>query len=168
MKVRVQVIIETEAGEPADVHEIACIKRKELRPDTLGLTLDEAKMVLERMQQTLVEQQTAEYLRSQSRCPHCGNKRYHKGEHAITVRTLFGKLHLKSPRFYHCQCQHHASRTFSPLAERLSERSTPELLYLETKWASLMSYGITTKLLDEVLPIGKHVNAATMGYGNDS
>jgi hypothetical protein len=43
------------------------------------------------------------------------------------------------------------------------ERNTPELLYLETKWASLMSDGMTTKLLDEVLPLGKHINAATVG-----
>ena len=50
------------------------------------------------------------------------------------------------------------------MAERLPERSTPELLYLETKWASLMSYGMTTKLLDEVLPIGKHVNAETVRH----
>ena len=162
MKVRVQVVIETEAGKPGDVQEILGIERAELRPDTMGLTLDEAKTVLERIQQRIVEQQAAEYLRRQSRCPHCGDKRSHKGEHTVTIRTLFGKLRLKSPRLYHCQCQPHSSRTFSPLAERLPERSTPELLYLETKWASLMSYGVTTKLLDEVLPIGKHVNAATV------
>src|SRR5215813_12275908 len=124
--------------------------------------LAEAKTVLARLQQRLVEQQAAEYLWAQSRCPHCGTKRSHKGAHTITLRTLFGKLRLNSPRLYHCQCQRHPARTFSPLAERLPERNTPELLYLETKWASLMSYGMTSKLLDEVLPIGKHINAATV------
>jgi DNA-directed RNA polymerase subunit RPC12/RpoP len=164
MKMRVQVVIESAVGESTDVHEIACIQREELCPDTVGLTLDEAKMVLERMQQQLVEQQAAEYLRTQSRCPYCGNKRLHKGAHTVTLRTLFGKLRLKSPRFYHCQCQPYPTRTFSPLAERLPERSTPELRYLETKWAALMSYGMTTKLLEEVLPIGKHVNAETVRH----
>ncbi len=164
MKMRVQVVIESVGGERTDVHEIACIQREELRPDTVGLTLDEVKTVLERMQQRIVERQAAEYLRTQSRCPRCGNKRYHKGAHTVTIRTLFGKLRLKSPRFYHCQCQPQPTRTFSPLAERLPERSTPELLYLETKWASLMSYGMTTKLLDEVLPIGKQVNAETVRH----
>src|SRR5215813_3637383 len=162
MKMRVQVVIESAAGEPPDVHEIACLHREELRPDTVGLTLEEAKTVLERIQQRLVEQQATEYLRTQRYCPQCGNKRHHKGDHTVTLRTLFGKLHLKSPRFYHCECRPHPTRTFSPLTERLPERSTPELLYLETKWASLMSYGMTAKLLDEVLPIGKHVNAATV------
>jgi hypothetical protein len=164
MKMRVQVVIESAGGEPTDVHEIACLEREELRLDTLGLTLNEAKTVLERIQQQLVEQQTAEYLCTQRHCSDCGNKRYHKGEHRVTIRTLFGKLRLKSPRFYHCQCKPSLTRTFSPLAERLPERSTPELLYLETKWASLMSYGMTTKLLDEVLPIGKHVNAETVRH----
>jgi len=64
MKMRVQVVIDSTAGEPTDVHEIACLHRKELRPDTVGLTLEEAKTVLERMQQRIVEQQAAEYLRT--------------------------------------------------------------------------------------------------------
>jgi hypothetical protein len=139
MRVRIQVVIESAAGKPTDVHEIMGITREELRPDTLGLTLEEAKTVLEGIQRTIVEQQTAEYLRTQSHCPHCGNKRYHKGQHTVTLWTLFGKFRLQSPRLYHCQCRLHTTQTFSPLAERLPERSTPELLYLEAKWASLMS-----------------------------
>src|SRR5215475_8899696 len=118
MKMRVQVIIESAGGESTDVHEIGCIDREELHPDTVGLTLDEAKTVLERLQQRLVAQQAAEYLRTQSHCPHCGTKRYHKGAHTVTLHTLFGKLRLKSPRFYHCRCQPHPTRTFSPLVER--------------------------------------------------
>src|SRR2546428_10632796 len=99
MKMRVQVVIESAGGEPTDIHEITCIAREELRSDTVGLTLDEAKMVLERLQQAIVAQQTAEYLRPQSRCSHCGNKRFYKGDHTVTIRTVFGKLRLKSPRF---------------------------------------------------------------------
>lgn len=41
----------------------------------------------------------------------------------------------------------------SPLAELLPERTTPELRYLQTKWASLMSYGMTVDLLKDVLPV---------------
>jgi predicted Zn-ribbon and HTH transcriptional regulator len=94
MKVRVQVIIETEASEPGAVQEIMAIAREELRPETVGLTLEEAKTVLERLQQRIVEQQAATYLRTQSHCPHCGAKRSHKGDHTVTIRTLFGKLKL--------------------------------------------------------------------------
>jgi hypothetical protein len=34
----------------------------------------------------------------------------------------------------HCDCQPHDTRSFSPLAQVLPERTTPELLFLETKW----------------------------------
>ena len=42
----------------------------------------------------------------------------------------------------------------SPLAERLPERTAPELAYLESKFAALMSYGLTVELLAEILPLG--------------
>jgi hypothetical protein len=48
------------------------------------------------------------------------------------------------------------------LAELLPDRTLPELLFLETKWASLMSYGMTSELLQEVLPIDEPVNAFTL------
>jgi uncharacterized membrane protein len=34
----------------------------------------------------------------------------------------------------------------------LQERSSPELVYLETKFAAFVSYGLTVELLKEVLP----------------
>jgi hypothetical protein len=36
------------------------------------------------------------------------------------------------------------------------------LLFLETKWASLMSYGMTAKLLEDVLPMDEPLNAFTI------
>ena len=41
----------------------------------------------------------------------------------------------------------------------LTERMAPELLYLETRWASLVSYGMTADLLKDVLPIGSTADA---------
>jgi hypothetical protein len=54
MKVRIQVVIDTEEHAPEVVEEIACIERDTLQPETLGLTLAEAKDVLQRVQQVLV------------------------------------------------------------------------------------------------------------------
>jgi hypothetical protein len=48
------------------------------------------------------------------------------------------------------------------LAELLAERTSPELLYLEAKFASLVSYGLSMKLFEEVLPIGAEINASTI------
>jgi hypothetical protein len=41
----------------------------------------------------------------------------------------------------------------------LGEHISPELSYLEAKWASLMSYGVTVKLLEEVLPIETYASS---------
>jgi hypothetical protein len=163
MKIKVQVVIESDGGGTKAVEKIAGLERGMLRPAELGLTLDEAKDLLESMQHTLVEQQVAEYLEQQAHCPCCGRKRRRKGHHnPIVYRTLFGKLRLPSMRFFHCECRPHAGRTFSPLARLLTERTAPELLYLETKFASLMSCGLTVNLLQEIFPIGNTINAATV------
>jgi hypothetical protein len=69
---------------------------------------------------------------------------------------------LDSPRLYRCGCESNPGESFSPLAERLPERRSPELIYLETKFAALVSYGLTLKLLQEVLPIGQHLSSRTI------
>jgi len=78
------------------------------------------------------------------------------------VRSLFGAMRLSSPRWWHCPCSGHQARTFSPLAAVLPERSTPELVYLEAKFAGLASYGLSAKLLAEVLPLGRPLHATAV------
>ena len=148
MNIKIQIVIESETGKPELVQEVAQLKRGALRVEEFGLTLSEAKSVLQGLQQSMVEQQSAEYLAQQASCVRCGKKRLHKGNHEIVYRTLFGKLHLTSPRLYRCRCQQPTEQTFSPLAELLAERTAPELLYVESKFAALMSYGLTADVLD--------------------
>jgi hypothetical protein len=162
MKVTVQVIMTSDSGATEVVHDVAHGERDTLQPETLGLTLAEAKTLLEGVQQAIVSQQTEEFIAQQMSCPSCGRGRLRKGDLALMIRTLFGKLRLRSPRLYHCGCQTHPTRTFSPLAALLPEHTAPELLYLEAKFVSLMSYGLTMKLLAEVLPMGREVNATTI------
>jgi hypothetical protein len=95
-------------------------------------------------------------------CPHCGKARRSKGVHHTVFRTVFGLLPVESPRLSQCLCQPHTTTSFSPLAALMPERTTPDLLYLETKWAALMSYGLTVKLLQDVLPIDEPLHAVTI------
>jgi hypothetical protein len=44
----------------------------------------------------------------------------------------------------------------------LNGQTSPEMLYLETKWASLIPFARTRDLLKEVLPVGDLVNAETV------
>src|SRR6185437_12856449 len=86
----------------------------------------------------------------------------HKDSRPIVMRTLFGRLRLNSPRWWHCGCQPRTNHTFSPLASILPERTTPELSYLQARFAGLVSYGLSTDLLGELLPLGQTLHANTV------
>ena len=158
MRVRVQVVVESEAGDQPVVREVVTLERGSLQPDGLGLTLAEAKDLLHGVQETMVAEQVAEFMARQECCPECARPRPHKGHHEIVYRTLFGKLRLDSPRLYACPCQEKERASVSPLAELLPDRTAPELAYLEAKFAALMSYGLSVDLLAEILPLGKELN----------
>jgi hypothetical protein len=158
---KIQVVTLGENGRE-ETFEIACLERTDLKPETLGLTLAEGKRILKDLQQIVVESQVASFLLPKRACPECSQPRCTKGYHTLSVRTIFGQLTVQSPRLHHCACRSHDAKTFSPLAELLPDRTLPELLFLETKWASLMSYGMTSKLLQEVLPIDEPVNTFTL------
>jgi hypothetical protein len=162
MRVRIQVVVESEAGDAPIVQDIATLERGPLQPEGLGLTLAEAKDLLRRVQESMVTHQVAEFVAQQEGCPDCGQARPRKGRHAIVYRTLFGKLRLDSPRLYACPCRETSRISESPLTRRLPERTAPELAYLEAKFAALVPYGLTVELLAEVLPLGAELNTTTV------
>ena len=132
MKIRLQVLIESDTGEMVTTEEIAQLERHSLQPESVGLTLADTKHILSQMQGTIVQEQVAAFLQEQSSCPECNRQLMRKGQHQIVFRTVFGTLRLPSPRLYSCSCQQVVRTSFSPLAQRLPERITPELMYLET------------------------------------
>jgi hypothetical protein len=160
-KYAIQVVITIDESQIETQH-IACVEREDLTPTTLRLTLAEGKTILKALQAVVVEQQMTAYLETQRSCAHCGHLQRSKGSHTTQVRTVFGTISVKSPRLYQCPCQPHPTETYSPLAALLPEHLTPELLFLETKWAALVSYGITAQLLEDVLPIDDTLAPCTM------
>ncbi len=162
MKVRVQIIVEADDDSPPSVHEVAQVERTDLHVDTLGLHLTEAKDLRQNVQEVVVAEQVHRCLDEQAACLACGRPRRHKDATTIVLRTLFGTVHLRSPWWWHCVCRPQPTRTFSPLAAALPERTTPELLYLETKFSGLISYGQSASLLAETLPLGRELHATTV------
>jgi hypothetical protein len=159
---KIQVIATAENGQK-EVREITSLTRDELTPEALGLSLTEGKAILKDIQQIVIERQVSSFMASQKLCPDCGQRRHSKGYSSdLSMRTLFGKVSLQSERLHHCDCQSHTTKTFSPLAERLPERTTPEMLFLETKWSSLISYDLTTELLEDTLPMDAPLHASTI------
>ena len=114
------------------------------------------------LQQRLVEQQSAAFVAAHAQCDHWGKSRGIKGHRTRTCRTLFGTVTLTSPRLYHCSCQRRKTTTFRPLNALLTDAVTPELLFMETTWASLVSYGLTAPALKDFLPVDATLNATTI------
>ncbi len=68
------------------------------------------------------------------------------------MKTLFGTVDVANPRWNRCACQSSGPKTFRPAAAWLRGTTSPELLYLETKWASLIPFAKVADLLRQVLP----------------
>jgi hypothetical protein len=162
MKIRVQLVVCDDDGHEATFTDVAVFEKACQRIEHLGLTLPEAKQILAVLQQHLVEQQTAAFVAAHAQCDHCGKSLGIKGYHTRTFRTLFGTVTLTSPRLYHCRCQCRKSTTFRPLNALLTDSVAPELLFMETKWASLVSYGLTAQALKDFLPVDATLNATTV------
>ena len=158
---RLQLVAVADSGQE-QVQEVARWERQGVQLETLGLTLSEGKLILKNIQESVIQQQVLESLSRQRRCPDWGRLRQCKGHHEVTFRTLFGNVELKSPRLHHCPCQPHAEKTFSPLQGLLPEHVSPELLYLEVKWGSLLAYAPGCNLLHDVLPVDEKLNAETL------
>ena len=159
-----QVVVEGDDGEAEVVRDAFELAPCTLAPDTVGIGLAEAKELLAAVQEAVVDEQVKAALAERERCPDCGRPHRHKDARTIVLRTLFGTLRLPSPRWYRCGCQPQPTKTFSPLAAMLPERTTPEMAYLEAKFAGLVSYGLSAKLLAEVLPLGRALDASAVRH----
>ncbi|EDZ99360.1 hypothetical protein BH160DRAFT_5322 [Burkholderia sp. H160] len=68
---------------------------------------------------------------------------------------------MPSPRLWACSCaaeKGQPRRSLSPLCKAVHQRVTPELAYLQAKWAAHLPYRQATELLREVLPLDKGIS----------
>src|ERR687898_1967026 len=160
MRIQIQLRIVGDDNSVISEGEILQFDKGDDRLEVIGLSFDEAKAALVGIQGGTA--QAASFLARHQSCDLCGSLLLSKGPGRTRFRTAFGTIALSSPRFHRCQCQPGTTRTFSPLNLLLTERIAPELLYLETRWASLVSFGMTADLLKDVLPIGSTADASTI------
>lgn len=161
MRFIVQLVADTDGAPATGI--IATVERPDdgFSIHDLGLTLAESKAILAGLQASITNAQAAAVAGRERACPCCRRPRRLKDHRTITVRTLFGKLALPSPRFERCRCEDLPGGV-APIVAALPDRVTPNLLALEARWASLAAYGVTAALLADVLPIGDAVNASTI------
>lgn len=157
------MVINDEHGETKTEDIIELTKQVDRFSD-IGLSLQESKALLKTLQKTIVCHQAKHYTETHTACSQCQKKRRAKGYHTIQYRTLFGIVSIPSLRVYRCDCEDSSTKTVSLLTSWLPEHNSPELQYIETKWASLMSYGLTTDLLKDLLPVSESLNASTVRH----
>ncbi|MGH2353351.1 MAG: ISKra4 family transposase, partial [Chloroflexota bacterium] len=161
LQFKLQLVVVAEDGAETTEELLALAKDHE-RLEHLGLTLAEGKQLLREVQRRVLERQVQTFLATQATCPDCGRERGTKDHKPLDLRTLFGKITLESPRLRQCCRQPGEAASLSPLTRLLSERSTPELQYMETRWASLVSYGLTVQALHDFLPVDEHLSVSTV------
>jgi hypothetical protein len=162
LQFKLQLVVVTDDDQQVSVDELVVLGKDYERLEQVGLTLAEAKALLRQVQRQIVTRQIAAFLAARTPCPSCRRPRGIKDHKGILFRTLFGKLELVSPRLRRCPCQDSGQASTSPLAELLPEHIAPELLYLESKWSSLVSYGLTVKALGEFLPVDAALNTSSV------
>ena len=162
MKVTVQIVIAAQDGTPPAVEQVAAIARDGLTMASAGLALAEAHEVLSGIQHHLVTAQATAAAIAGRPCGNCGRARGRKDTRHIVLRTLFGAMRLESLRYKACPCTAVGPATVSPVAALLPERTTPELLLQEAKYAALTSYGAAATLLSESFPLGRELHATAV------
>jgi hypothetical protein len=135
---------------------LAVIDRVDDDLEVLGLSLEEGRELIAAAQSAAISAHMQQWLSTQDFCRHCYTPLRHKDSRSLFVRTVFGKVSIQSPRFWRCRCGQRRPaphQTVSPLTEVLRSRTTPELEYLQVKWAAHLPYATSTALLKEVLPL---------------
>ena len=129
----------------------------------MGLRLEEAKSILNGLQDRLVRQQLAEHLERHRACPSCHRTRSIKGYHPLRFRSAFGDPRLRSPRWMRCSCEDPAiPASYSALNDLLTTHTAPELEFLEAKWAAHLSFAAVADLLHDVLPVDAGLRGETV------
>jgi len=164
MRVKLQLVICHDNGHEETVTDVITLNKNNQRIEHLGLSLAEAKQLLSTIQQHLLQQQVNTFLDTHSTCPDCGTPLKLKARGSRSFRTLFGTCKVYSPRLERCDCTGRKTVSFRPLSALLTEPAAPELLYMESKWSSLVSYGLSLDALKDFLPLDLSLDVKTVRY----
>jgi len=120
----------------------------------IGLSIDAGERIMSALQAFVVKQELAAYALTRRVCVSCERLRPVKDYTTRKIRTVFGTVAVKNPRWMVCRrCFPHFSMAFTVLGEICPDRSTPELVELTARLGSMLPYRKAAKLLAEFLPI---------------
>jgi hypothetical protein len=161
MKWTVRLVAEARPGELIE-HEVATIEREDLvSPATVGLSIAEAKAIMENLQKQMVEAQVRHHGVSVKSCQRCGRVFRTKGYYRSTLRSVYGNVGMRVRRLRGCSCSGSEKCSFSTLFTSKNP-ITPELKYLTAKMAAMLPFGKAADFLAEVLPLSAATTAGTV------
>lgn len=102
MRMIIEAHLVDEFGE-TERERLAVIDR-ELSTDPVGMSLAEGKALLAATQRYLVEHQGRSIAAAHSYCDQCESRLSIKGWHRRQIRTVFGRVTVRSPRLRNCAC----------------------------------------------------------------
>lgn len=127
----------------------------------VGLNLSEGRDLMHAAQRALVNAQANAFIEASLQCRHCHAMLSIKTMHTIQYKTVYGKVTIDSPQLRRCRCKtSKGSASYSPLAQAIPFRMSPELEYLQVKWAAYLLYAAATQLLKEILPLNQAISIA--------
>jgi hypothetical protein len=134
-----------------------------LRGGDLGLSIDDGKKIMATLQTAVVTQETEAYTLFRRVCPDCHGLRPVKDYTTRRIRTVFGTVEVRNPRWMLCRdCHPGMGAAFAPLKEICPDRATPELMELTARLGSMMPYRQAASMLAEFLPIEPTEKHATV------
>jgi hypothetical protein len=161
MRIKLQLVMCNDQGDEETVTAVLTLNKHHQRLEHLGLTLAESKQLLSTLQRHLLQQQVDTFLDTHATCPDCGAPLQLKAHGSRSFRTLFGTFKVSSPRLESCDCTRPKTASFRPLAALLTEPVAPELLYMQAKWSSVVSYGLSLDALQNFLPLDLTLDVKT-------
>jgi len=148
------------------------VRRQEIRIDKswdrlfdgeIGLSVEGGKKIIAALQTVVVSQEADTYTLFRRICPDCGVLRPVKDYTTRRIRTVFGTVEVRNPRWMLCRnCYPGFALAFAPLQEICPDRATPELTELTARLRSMMPYRQAASVLAEFLPIEPTETHATV------
>ena len=125
-----------------------------LKSGEIGLSIDDGKRIMMMLQELVVKQEVASYALARRVCPECERLRPVKDYTTRKIRTVFGTIEVKNPRWMLCpRCLPHICMAFTVLNEICPDQATPELMELTARLGSMLPYRKAAEILAEFLPI---------------
>jgi hypothetical protein len=120
----------------------------------IGLSIDDGKKIMTALQSAVLNQEAETYSLFRRVCPDCHTFRPVKDYTTRRIRTVFGMVKVRNPRWMLCRdCHPGMLDAFAPLKEICPDRATPELMELTARLGSMMPYRQAASVLAEFLPI---------------